>query len=75
VASSQETPRHVLLSCPDEEERREFLRETQGHLDPRKLLDTNKGAQVASRWMIKSGRIAKLQLAGQLLYEKRESTG
>jgi hypothetical protein len=25
--------------------------------------------------MIKSGRIAKLQLAGQLLYEKRESTG
>jgi hypothetical protein len=28
-----------------------------------KLLDTNKGARVASRWMIKSGRIAQFQLA------------
>ena len=57
--TGQETPRHVLLYCPDEEEHREFLRGAQGqHLDFRKLLDTVKGARAASRWMIKSGRIA-----------------
>ena len=41
---------HVLLECLDKEERREFLRETQGqNLDFRKLLGTKKGAQVASK--------------------------
>ena len=67
----QETLRHAILDCLDEEERREFLGETQGRdLDHRKLLDTGKGAGVASKWMIKSGRIAQFQLAGQLLYEE-----
>jgi hypothetical protein len=70
-STGQETPRHVLIDCPDEEESREFLRESQGRrLDFRTLLDTNKGAQVASRWMIRIGRIAQFQLAGQLLYEE-----
>ena len=69
--TGKETPRYVLLDCPDEEERREFLRESQGRrLDFKTLLDTNKGAQVASRWMIKTGRIAQFQLASQLLYEE-----
>ena len=71
--TGQETPRHVLLYCLDEEEHRELLRGAQGqHLDFRKLLDTVKGAQAASRWMIKSGRIAQYQLAAQLLYNKEE---
>jgi hypothetical protein len=48
--TGQETLRHVLLDCPDEEERRELLRESRGRLlDFRKLVDTNKGARVASR--------------------------
>jgi hypothetical protein len=69
--TGQETPRHVLLEFSDEEERREVLREIQGqNLDLRKLLDTEKRAQGASRWMIKSGRIAKFRLASQLLYEE-----
>ncbi len=69
--TGQETPRHVLLDCPDEEERRESLRESQGRrLDFKTLLDTNKGAQAASRWMIRTERIAQFQLAGQLLYEE-----
>jgi len=68
--NGQETPKHILLDCLDEEERREFLRETQGRrLDFRELLDTDKGARVASRWVIKSGRIPQYQLASQLLYE------
>ena len=40
----------TLLECPDKEERRKFLRETQGqNLDFRKLLGTEKGARVASK--------------------------
>ena len=66
-----ETPRHVLLYCPHEEERRTVLRETQGgQLDFARLLDTPKGALSASKWMIQSGRIRQFQLAGQLLYEE-----
>jgi hypothetical protein len=66
-----ETPRHVLLDCPYEEERRIALREAQGgHLDFARLLDTPKGALSASKWMIQSGRIRQFQLAGQLLYEE-----
>ena len=48
--TGQETPKHVFLDCLNEEEHREFLRETQGqNLDLRKLLDTEKEALVASR--------------------------
>jgi hypothetical protein len=66
-----ETPRHVLLHCPHEAERRIGLREAQGgQLDFTSLLDTPKGAQLASRWMIRSGRIPQFQLAGQLQYEE-----
>jgi len=69
--TGQETPRHVFLDCPDEEKRWKFLRESQGRrLDFRTLLDTNKGTQVASRWMIKTGKIAQFQFASQLLYEE-----
>ena len=64
-----ETPRHVLLHCPQESERREALKESQGgSLDLNRLLDTPKGAPVASKWMIRSGRIPQFQLAGTLLY-------
>ena len=43
--TGKETPRHVLLDCLDEEEHREFLRESQGRrLDFKTLLDTNKEA-------------------------------
>ncbi len=45
-----ETPRHVLLQCPNESERREALKESQkGELDFNKLLDTPAGAPVASK--------------------------
>jgi hypothetical protein len=39
-------------------------------LDFTGLLDTPKGAQLASRWMIQSGRILQFQLTEQLLYEE-----
>lgn len=68
-----ETPRHVLLQCPDESERREALKESQkGELDFIKLLDTPAGAPVASKWMIRSGRIPQFHLAGALLYGENE---
>jgi hypothetical protein len=64
-----ETPRHVLLHCPHELERREALKESQGgSLDFNRLLDTPRGAPVVSKWMIRSGRIPQFQLAGTLLY-------
>jgi hypothetical protein len=66
-----ETSRHVLLYCLHEEERRTVLREAQrGQLDFARLLDTPKGAPLASKWTIRSGRILQFQAAGQLLYEE-----
>jgi hypothetical protein len=68
-----ETPRHVLLHCPHESERREALKESQGgSLDFNRLLDTPRGAPVVSKWMIRSGRIPQFQLAGTLLYRGDE---
>ena len=68
-----ETPRHVLLYCPHESERREALKESQGgSLDFNRLLDTPTGALAASKWMIRSGRIPQFQLAGTLLYKEEE---
>src|SRR5271167_3057945 len=66
--TSPETPRHILLHCPQEEERRIVLREALGgHLDLSRLLDTPRGAPVASKWMIRSSRISQFKLAGALL--------
>jgi hypothetical protein len=60
------------INCPHEAERRTVLREAlEGQLDPSRLLDTPRGALVASKWMIRSGRILQFQLAGALLYEDR----
>ena len=54
-----ETPQHVLLDCPQELERRGALRESwKGQLDFTSLLDTPKGAPIASKWMIRSRRIS-----------------
>ena len=64
-----ETPRHVLLHCTLEAERREALKGRQGgQLDFASLLDTPKGAPIASKWMIRSGRLPQFQLAETLLY-------
>jgi hypothetical protein len=71
-----ETPRHVLLHCPHESERRKALKESQGgSLDLNRLLDTPTGAPVVSKWMIRSGRILQFQLAETLLYREGEQTG
>ena len=62
---SQETPRHVLLHCPREADRRVEL--GQGPTFVR-LLDTPDGAAVASRWMIQSGRLRQFQVVNSLSY-------
>jgi hypothetical protein len=41
-----------------------------GQLDFARLLDTPKEAPLASKWMIRSGRILQFQLAGQLPCEE-----
>ncbi len=65
-----ETPRHVLIHCSKEAERREELRGVgRGRLDFRKLLDTPAGAGVASRWIVRSERLHQFSLARALLYE------
>jgi hypothetical protein len=65
--TSPETPRRILLHCPHEAERRTVLIKAQGgQLDFNHLLDTPRGALVASKWMIRSGRILQFQLAGTL---------
>src|SRR5271167_2664378 len=66
-----ETSRHILIHCLVEAERRRTLQEALGsQLDYSQLLDSSKGAVVASKWMIQSKRLAQFQLAGQLLYEE-----
>jgi hypothetical protein len=68
-SAGAETLRHVLLECPYEAERRLDLRKAQGgQLDYNRLLCSPKGARIASKWMIQSGRIPQFQLAGSLLY-------
>ena len=63
-----ETPRHLLLYCPEEEDRRE-------QLGPRavrsfvRLLNTQDGAAVAAKWVIQSGRLRQFEVASSLLYE------
>jgi hypothetical protein len=65
--------RHVLLECPHEAERRLDLKEAQGgQLDYNRLPCTPKGARIASKWIIQSGRIPQFQLAGSLLYKGEE---
>jgi hypothetical protein len=64
-----ETPRHMLVHCLKESERREELRGVSGNLDFRKLLDTPEGAGVTSRWIVRSGRLYQFSLARALLYE------
>jgi hypothetical protein len=65
-----ETPRHVLVHCSKESERREELRRVGGGtLDFRKLLDTPEGTGVSSRWIVRSGRLHQFSLAKALLYE------
>ncbi|PQE19210.1 reverse transcriptase protein [Rutstroemia sp. NJR-2017a BBW] len=61
-----ETPRHMLLYCPRERERRTELGERANFV---LLLDTPEGAGIASRWMIQSGRLRQFQVANSLLYE------
>ena len=46
---SQETPRHVLLYCPREADRRMELGQGPTFVQ---LLDTLEGAAVASKWMV-----------------------
>ena len=58
-----ETPRHILLHCPHEEERRIVLRQALGrHLDLSRLLDTPRDAPIARKWIFRSGRILRFQL-------------
>ena len=68
--TSLETPRHILIHCNREDVQREELkRASGGRLDLRKLLDTLEGAGVASRWVLRSGRLPQFSLARVLLYE------
>jgi len=68
--------RHVLLDCLQEAERQLDLEKAQGgQLDYNRLLCTLKGARIASKWLIQSGRIPQFQLAGSLLYRGEEGEG
>ena len=68
--SSSEMPRHILIHCQKEELRRGELRRVgRSSLDFRMLLDTPKGIGVASRWIVRLGRLSQFSLAKALLYE------
>ena len=69
--TGSETPRHVLLQCPYKAEHQETLREAQGgQLDLKSPLGTPKRAPIASKWMIRLGRILQFNLASELLYRE-----
>lgn len=63
-----ETPRHILLYCPIERERRDALGARQERTFVR-LLNTPEGAAKAARWTIQGGRIQQFLVARSLLYE------
>jgi hypothetical protein len=65
----EETPQHVLLHCPLEEERR--------HWFPRAtfqdLISTPENAAISAKWLIQSNRLPQFQLASRLLYGSRQT--
>ena len=68
--NGSKTPRHVLIHCKKEESRRDKLRKADSNrLDLRKLLDTPEEAGLASRWVLRTGRLPQFSLTKALLYE------
>jgi len=66
-----ETPEHVTLWCPEEENRDElWIKELgeRGRPRFRQLHSTPEGAPRISRWFIKTGRLGQFSLARDLLY-------
>jgi hypothetical protein len=67
-----ETPEHVALWCPEEEENRGdlWIKELgeRGRPRMRQLCGTPEGAPRISRWFIKTGRLGQFSLARDLLY-------
>jgi hypothetical protein len=52
----EETPRHMVLFCTDEAERRQHLR-TGRRMDYQQLIGTNSREKWLAGWMIHSGRL------------------
>ena len=64
-----ETPRHVLMECTFEDDRRPRREEGWDFV---RLLDTPEGAQVLTKWMIQSGRLQQFRVANSLLYDSSQ---
>ncbi len=65
-----ETPRHVVVHCSKELVRRLQLRTpTEPRPDFVRLVNTPKGAERVTRWVLQSRRLGQFLLASSLLYE------
>ena len=65
--AGEETPRHMVLYCTEEAERRQHLR-TGRRLDYQQCIGTNSGAKKLAERMIRSGRLGQFSLARRPLY-------
>lgn len=66
----RQTPKHILLFCPDwGEGRLEMLRRA-GTSDFRKLLSTRKGLKAASSWFLDRGILSQFSLAREMAIEE-----
>ena len=63
-----ETPRHLLLFCKEEDDKRELLGPPQGRSLVR-LLDKEEGVPRTVKWVLQGGRIKQFAVAASLLYE------
>jgi hypothetical protein len=65
-----ETPRHVLMCCNQDSSRRDQLRDSKTRqVDLEQLLDNPDKTGLASRWVIRLGRLLQFPLTKELLYE------
>jgi hypothetical protein len=63
-----ETPQHLLLYYPEEEERREKLG-PRGNCSFNQLVETSRGARIITKWAIQSGCLCQFDTANSLLYD------
>jgi hypothetical protein len=64
----RETVRHILVFCPRERERREYLVQALGQpIDTDRMLSTPGKAGIIARWLLRSGRLGMFQLANQII--------
>jgi hypothetical protein len=77
-AGGKETPRHIVLFCPNESLHRVQLKNLvrtklgKYQIEYSRLVGSCEGAKIFTRWLMETGRLGQFALAKQLLYFSNE---